>query len=51
MKRTKLLFIAGLLLILIGCDNYYMICSLNPFYIEKNVLLESRIEGSWLSAE
>ena len=46
MKR-KLLLITGLLFLLIGCDNYYMICSLNPFYIEKNILLEPRIEGSW----
>lgn len=46
MKR-KLLLITGLLFLFIGCDNYYMICSLNPFYIEKNILLESRIEGSW----
>ena len=47
MTRKKLLLITGLLLLLIGCDNYYMICSLNPFYIEKNILLESRIEGTW----
>jgi hypothetical protein len=49
MKRKKLFLITGLLLLLIGCDNYYMICSLNPFYIEKNILLESRIEGSWIA--
>ena len=47
MKRKKLFLITGLLLLLIGCDNYYMICSLNPFYIEKNILLEPRIEGTW----
>ena len=49
MKQKKLLMITGLLLLLIGCDNYYMICSLNPFYIEKNILLEPQIEGSWLA--
>lgn len=47
MQRKKLLLITGLLLLFIGCDNYYMICSLNPFYIEKNIVLETRIEGSW----
>jgi hypothetical protein len=49
MQRKKLLLITGLLLLLIGCDNYYMICSLNPFYIEKNITLESQIEGSWMA--
>jgi len=49
MKRKKLFLITGLLLLLIGCDNYYMICSLNPFYIEKNIFLEPRIEGSWVA--
>jgi len=51
MRRKKLLFITGLLFFLIGCDNYYMICSLNPFYIEKNILLEPRIEGSWFAKD
>ena len=49
MKRKTLLLITGLLFLLIGCDNYYMICSLNPFYIGKNILLEPHIEGSWLA--
>lgn len=48
MKR-KLLFISGLLLFLMGCDNYYMMCSLNPFYVEKNITLEPRIEGKWMA--
>ena len=39
--------IFALMALLIGCDNYYMTCSLNPFYIERNILLESSIEGSW----
>lgn len=47
MRRKKLLLITVLLLLLIGCDGYYMICSLNPFYIEKNIILETWIEGSW----
>jgi hypothetical protein len=49
MKQKKLIMIAGLLVLLIGCDNYYMTCSLNPFYLEKNILLESSIEGSWVA--
>ena len=49
MKRKKLLLITGLLLLFIGCDNFYMIGSLNPFYIEKNVTLQSQIEGSWMA--
>ena len=48
MKR-KLLLITGLLLFLMGCDNYYMMCSLNPFYVEKNITLEPRIEGKWMA--
>jgi len=49
MKQKKLIMIAGLMALLIGCDNYYMTCSLNPFYLEKNILLESSIEGSWVA--
>ena len=48
MKR-KLLLITGLLLFLMGCDNYYMMCSLNPFYVEKNITIEPRIEGKWMA--
>ena len=47
MRRKKLLMITVFVLLFIGCDRYYMICSLNPFYIEKNIILETRIEGSW----
>jgi len=50
MKR-KLLLITTLLLLFNSCDNFYLICSLNPFYIEKNILLETRIEGSWMAKE
>lgn len=47
MKFKKLLLIPGLLLLFTGCDTFYMICSLNPFYIEKNITLNAQIEGSW----
>jgi len=48
MKR-KLGFTTGLLLLVIGCNNYYMICSLNPFYVERNVIVLPAVEGSWLA--
>ena len=48
MLKRKLIPLTVLLLLFIGCDSYYLICSLNPFYLEKNIVLETRIEGSWL---
>jgi len=47
MKQKKLLVITCLLFLFTGCDNYYMMCSLSPFYIEKNIQLLKEIEGSW----
>jgi hypothetical protein len=47
MKRKKLFLITGLMLLFYGCDTFYMICSLNPFYIEKNIILLPQIEGPW----
>jgi hypothetical protein len=47
MKRKKLFLIAGLMLLFYGCDTFYMICSLNPFYIEKNIVVMTQIEGLW----
>jgi hypothetical protein len=47
MKQRKLLLLAGLLFLFMGCDNYYMICSLNQFYIEENITTFDSIEGSW----
>ncbi len=46
MKR-KLILIAALILLLFGCNNYYMVSSLNPFYTEKNITLDRKVEGSW----
>lgn len=47
MQKRNLLPLTVLLLLLLGCDSYYMICSLNPFYIEKNITLVPEVEGSW----
>jgi hypothetical protein len=48
MKLKTLFLIAGLMLLFYGCDTY-IISSLNSFYIEKNIVLEPRIEGSWIA--
>jgi len=47
MRQKKILLITVFVLLFIGCDSYYIICSLNPFYTEKNIILETRIEASW----
>ena len=49
MKRN-LWLITGLMLLILGCNNFYMICSLNPFYIEKNVILMPAVEGAWFAS-
>lgn len=47
MKLRKLLIISGILLFIAGCSDFMMICSLNPFYLEKNIALSPEIEGNW----
>ena len=47
MNYTKLLIIFGIFLFISGCSDFAMICSLNPFYLEKNVALAPEIEGNW----
>jgi hypothetical protein len=47
MKLRKLLIISGILLFISGCSDFMMICSLNPFYLEKNVTLAPEVEGDW----
>ena len=41
------MIIFGILLFISGCSDFMMICSLNPFYIEKNITLSPEIEGKW----
>lgn len=47
MKPKKLLLIIGIIFFISGCSDFLMICSLNPFYLEKNIVLASEIEGNW----
>ena len=47
MNRKRVLIFTGVLLFLTGCTDFVMICSLNPFYLEKNVTLLPQIEGRW----
>jgi len=47
MKLRKLLIVSGILLFVSGCSDFMMICSLNPFYIDKNITLSPEIEGNW----
>ncbi|MEI6275790.1 MAG: hypothetical protein WCP08_07360 [Prolixibacteraceae bacterium] len=47
MKRKKVLLLFVFVMLISGCTDFFMICSLNPFYLEKNITLIPEIEGSW----
>lgn len=47
MKPKRLLIIIALLLFFSGCNDFFMICSLNPYYIERDIVLSPEIEGYW----
>ena len=47
MKRKKILLLFGMILLITGCTDFFMICSLNPFYLEKSIILLPEIEGRW----
>ena len=47
MKRPKTIILIGIILLLTGCTDFFMICSLNPFYLDKNIRLLPEIEGRW----
>jgi hypothetical protein len=47
MKRPKIVMLIGFILLLTGCTDFFMICSLNPFYLEKHITLVPEIEGKW----
>jgi hypothetical protein len=47
MNRLKVLIVIAIILFISGCSDYFMICALNPFYLDKNVVLMHEIEGKW----
>ena len=47
MKRFKVLIISLFILSFSGCSDFCMICSLNPFYMDKDITLVPAIEGIW----
>jgi len=47
MYLKKVLIIIVCFLVITGCSDFFMICSLHPFYLEKNVVLFPAVEGSW----
>lgn len=47
MKRFKVLIISLFILSFPGCSDFCMICSLNPFYMDKDITLVPAIEGTW----
>ena len=47
MNRPKAIILLGIILLVTGCTDFFMICSLNPFYIGKNISLKPEIEGRW----
>lgn len=47
MKWPKVFFAAGMLLVISGCTDFFMICSLNPYYLDKDITLSAEIEGRW----
>lgn len=49
MKFRKWLIVTGIILFISGCTDFSWICSLNPFYIEKNIILVPEIEGKWIA--
>lgn len=48
MKLKKRFLIFGLMLFVLGCSEFSMICSLNPFYLDTNISLAPEVEGNWM---
>lgn len=47
MNLWKKLSIVLVLIFISGCSEFMMIWSLNPFYLEKDIAFDTKIEGTW----
>jgi hypothetical protein len=47
MKIKKILLILFIFFFIAGCGDYFMVCSIYPFYLEKNINLADDIVGNW----
>jgi hypothetical protein len=47
MRWSKVFAAISIILLTTGCSDFFMICSLNPYYLEKNITLVPELEGSW----
>ena len=49
MRHKTKLIVMLLLLLASGCSEFFMICSLNPFYLDKNTLILPQVEDDWMA--
>jgi len=47
MNLKKKIAAIALFVCLTGCTDFVMVCSLNPFYLDKNVVILPESEGDW----
>ncbi len=47
MKLLRILIFILIFLAVSGCSDFFMICSLHPFYLEKDIILIPAVEGIW----
>ncbi len=49
MRQIKILIVFGVFLLLGGCNDFFMVCSVNPFYTSENIVVDNLMEGCWSS--
>jgi hypothetical protein len=51
MNRSKTIILLGAILLITGCTDFFMICSLNPFFLDRDITLAPDVEGRWQARE